>query len=61
MNSRRKEHDQQRAPAQDGQEWIWQPTSGEGCASALHELKRAERVKSSWRRMRSKPLDDLQH
>ena len=31
--------------------WNWKPSSGEGSAAALSTLKRAERVKSRWRRL----------
>ena len=31
--------------------WNWRPSSGEGSAAALSTLKRAERVKSRWRRL----------
>ena len=36
----------------DNQVWNWKPSSGEGSAAALRTLKRAERVKSSWRGLR---------
>ncbi len=40
--------EQERSPL-----WNWTPSSGEGSQAALTKLKRAERVKSSWRRLRS--------
>lgn len=36
-------------------EWNWTPSSGEGAASALNYLKRAERVKDRWRDLEDKP------
>jgi hypothetical protein len=34
------------------QEWNWRPSSGEGSASALNNLRRVERVKHAWREVR---------
>ena len=43
------------SPKERKQDWEWKPSSGEGSAAALSKLKRVERVKSSWRRVRSVP------
>ena len=42
------------------QELTWTPSSGEGSEAALRKLKRAERVRSAWRRLRSDaaPVED---
>lgn len=43
---------EQTGPPERRQEWSWRPSSGEGSASALHKLKRMERVKRAWREVR---------
>jgi hypothetical protein len=53
MNSVRHADENSDSPAEAADEWSWQPGSGEGSATALNELKRAERVKWSWRQLRS--------
>lgn len=42
-------------------EWNWTPSSGEGAASALNYLKRAERVKDRWRELEDKPRQSPEH
>jgi hypothetical protein len=56
MTAARKEDEHPRSPDEAKQYWSWKPSSGEGSAAALHKLKRAERVKSTWRRVRGGPV-----
>jgi hypothetical protein len=53
MNSVRYADEHVDSPAENADDWELQPGSGEGSGTALNKLKRAERVKRSWRRVRS--------
>ena len=55
MTAGRIEDEHPGSPDTEKLDWNWQPSSGEGSASALHKLKRIERVKSALRRLRSGP------
>jgi hypothetical protein len=47
-------------PEKASNELVWRPSSGEGAATALRSLHRAERMKSAWREVRNvqKPEKD---
>ena len=53
MNSGRHADEHADSAAEGADEWTWLPGSGEGSATALNKLKRAERVKWTWRRVQS--------
>ncbi len=58
MGKGRNEHQGTGGTRERGQELQWTPRSGEGSASALGNLKHAERLKAAWRRVRSAPAED---
>lgn len=57
MSDRRSDNRLKGAPERE-HEWQWSPRSGEGAASALGHLKRTERVKATWRRLRPSFVDE---
>jgi hypothetical protein len=54
-------HERPNAPADAGGDLVWKPSSGEGSATALHSLRRAERVRNVWRQVRTGPGRATKH